>query len=224
MIDRLVPDVVATAWRSDDTEPVTLFPEEEALLTRAVEVRRREFATVRLCARLALHRIGVPATPLTRGPRGEPRWPEGVAGSMTHCEGYRAAALARTTDILSIGIDAEPAGPLPDGVLDVVSLPGERAHLTDLASRAPRLPWDRLLFSAKESVFKTWYPLTRRELGFDEAEVEFTPGDRVTPHEGTFHARLLVPGPTADGTRYDGFTGRWLAYDGLVLTAIVLPR
>ncbi|MFJ2784159.1 MULTISPECIES: 4'-phosphopantetheinyl transferase [unclassified Streptomyces] len=224
MIDLLVPDVVATAWRSDDTEPVTLFPEEEALLTRAVEVRRREFATVRLCARLALGRMGVPATPLTRGPRGEPRWPEGVAGSMTHCEGYRAAALARTTDVLSIGIDAEPAGPLPDGVLDVVSLPGERGHLTDLASHAPRLPWDRLLFSAKESVFKTWYPLTRRELGFDEAEVEFTPGDRTAPHEGTFRARLLVPGPTADGTRYEGFTGRWLARDGLVLTAIVLPR
>ncbi|MFE7599417.1 4'-phosphopantetheinyl transferase [Streptomyces sp. NPDC057494] len=230
MIADLLPDAVASAWRRDDTEPVTLFPEEAAAVARAVPKRQREFATVRLCARLALRRLGLPETPLAPGARGEPRWPQGVAGSMTHCAGYRAAALARTGDVLSLGIDAEPAAPLPEGVLDGVSLPGERGHLDALAARTPAVPWDRLLFSAKESVFKTWYPLTRRELDFDEASVAFEPApdprdhtDR-TDHTGTFTAQLLVPGPVTGGVRRDHFTGRWLVREGLVLTAIVLTR
>ncbi|MCX5394728.1 4'-phosphopantetheinyl transferase [Streptomyces sp. NBC_00094] len=232
MIGELVPGSVATAWRLDDSEPVTLFPEEAAIVARSVDRRRREFATARLCARLALGRFGVPEGPLTPGPRGEPRWPEGMAGSMTHCDGYRAAAVARTTDVVSLGIDAEPALPLPEGVLDVVSLPEERRHLGDLAARAPEVSWERLLFSAKESVFKTWYPLTRRELGFDEAVLDFAvDGDAAAgvkaegeTRTGTFSARLLVPGPVVEGTRHEHFTGRWLIRDGLLLTAIVLTR
>ncbi|MEF9887225.1 4'-phosphopantetheinyl transferase family protein [Streptomyces sp. P9-A4] len=224
MIARLVPGVVATAWRHDDTEPVSLFPEETAVVARAVAKRRREFATVRLCARLALRDLGLPATPLTPGPRGEPRWPRGVAGSMTHCAGYRAAALARTTDVVSIGIDAEPAEALPEGVFEGVTLPEERRHLATLADRTPELPWGRLLFSAKESVFKTWYPLTGRGLEFEEATLEFTRDSAADPHTGTFRAGLSVPGPVVDGTRRDHFTGRWLVREGLVLTAIVLTR
>ena len=223
MIGELVPGSVATEWRLDDSEPVTLFPEEAALVAKAVERRQQEFATVRHCARLALGRFGVPETPLTPGPRGEPRWPAGIAGSMTHCDGYRAAAVARTADVVSLGIDAEPAGPLPDGVLGVVSLPEERRHLAALEERTPETSWDKLLFSAKESVFKTWYPLTGRELDFEEAVVEFTPEDGEG-RAGTFHARLLVPGPTVGGAPREHFTGRWLARGGLVVTAIVLTR
>ncbi|ALO12831.1 Phosphopantetheinyl transferase [Streptomyces venezuelae] len=221
MIGELVPGSVATAWRLDDSEPVSLFPEETALVANSVERRQQEFATVRLCARLALARFGVPEGPLTPGPRGEPRWPAGITGSMTHCEGYRAAAVARAADVVSLGIDAEPAGPLPDGVLGVVSLPEERRHLAALEARKPGVSWDKLLFSAKESVFKTWYPLTGRELDFDEAVLEFTPEDGEG-QAGTFDARLLVPGPTVGGAPREHFTGRWIARGGLVITAIVL--
>ncbi|MBB4980344.1 MULTISPECIES: 4'-phosphopantetheinyl transferase family protein [Streptomyces] len=225
MIAELLPDAVVSVFRRDDAEPVTLFPEEAAAVARSVVGRQREFATVRLCARLALRRLGLPETPLTPGPRGEPRWPDGVAGSMTHCAGYRAAALARTSDVLSLGIDAEPAAPLPEGVLAGVSLPGERRHLDALTARTPGVPWDRLLFSAKESVFKTWYPLTRRELGFEEAAVDFEPAPDPHGHDtGTFTARLLVPGPVTGRVRRNHFTGRWLVREGVVLTAIVLAR
>ncbi|MGX2994001.1 4'-phosphopantetheinyl transferase family protein [Streptomyces sp. JNUCC 64] len=218
MIGEIVPGQVVTVWRPDDAEPAALFPEEAAVVARAVGRRRREFATVRLCARRALERLGLPGGPVLPGPRGEPRWPDGIVGAMTHCDGYRAAALARSAEVVSIGIDAEPAGPLPDGVLDMVSLPAERERLAALAGSRPDVPWERLLFSAKESVFKTWYPLARRELDFGEAEVRFAPED------GTFTARLLVPGPEVDGRPLERLSGRWLVRDGLVLTAIVLPR
>jgi 4'-phosphopantetheinyl transferase EntD len=102
-------------------------------------------------------------------------------------------------------------------VLDKVSLPGERARLRDLAVAAPGTSWDRLLFSAKESVYKAWFPLTRRWLGFSDADITFNAAD------GTFEARLLVPAPLVGDVPLDGFCGRWLAGDGLILTTISVP-
>ena len=158
--------------------------------------------------------------PIPAGERGAPQWPHGYAGGITHCAGYRAAAVASTREVLAIGVDAEPDEVLPDGVLDHVSLPGERARLRDLAAAAPGTSWDRLLFSAKESVYKAWFPATRQWLGFEGADIT------IDPVAGTFHARLLVPAPVIAGpplAGLTGFDGRWLASNGLVLTAIALP-
>nr|WP_308119184.1 4'-phosphopantetheinyl transferase superfamily protein [Streptomyces sp. JJ38] len=194
-----------------------LFPEEAAAVAGAVRKRQEEFATVRFCARTALARLGHAPAPLLTNRRGAPQWPAGVVGSMTHCDGYRAAAVARASAALSVGIDAEPNAPLPHGVLGKIALPAERERLGRLSALRPAVHWARLLFSAKESVFKVWYPLTGRELDFTEAEVTIEPGD------GTFSARLLVPGPVVDGRRLELFGGRWAAGDGLVVSAIVLP-
>lgn len=214
MIDRLLPEDVA--WDEAFTDPpqAWLFEEEEREIARAVDKRRREFTTVRHCARTALARIGVPAVPLLPGERGAPGWPPGVVGSMTHCAGYRAAVVGRDDSVRTAGIDAEPHDALPDGVLDAISLPAERAMLTTLTTADPAVHWDRVLFSAKESVYKAWYPLTRRWLDFEDAELTLSP-------DGTFHARLLPRGPQIDGAPLTSFTGRWLADRGLVVTAIV---
>ena len=138
-------------------------------------------------------------------------------GSITHCAGYRAAAVAWARDAVTVGLDAEPNDPLPHGVLDTVGLPGERARLPALAAAAPGVCWDRLLFSAKEAVYKAWFPLAGRWLGFEEAVITFT------PDAGTFTARLLAPGPAVGGRPLDGFSGRWLARGGLLLAAISVP-
>ncbi|WP_030740096.1 4'-phosphopantetheinyl transferase family protein [Streptomyces sp. NRRL F-5135] len=217
MIGGILPDWVAAEAAYDDPEgdpSDELFPQERALIARAVPKRRREFTTVRFLARRALRRLGEAPVPLLPDRRGAPSWPAGVVGSMTHCEGYRAAVVARSPRTAAVGIDAEPDAPLPEGVRDVVTLPGERARLDALAARDPRVSWDRLLFSAKESVFKVWYPLTRRELDFTEAEIEIDPSDR------TFLARLLVPGPVIGELQVTQFPGRWIASRGLVATAV----
>ena len=217
MIEEILPVRVASAESFNDPPYVPLFPEEQALIGAAAEKRRREFATGRSCARRALAALGLPPAPILRGDRGAPGWPPGIVGSITHCAGYRAAAAARSQDALAVGLDAEPDLPLPDRVLDAVSLPAERAMLHDLAAAAPGTSWDRLLFSAKESVYKAWFPLTGRWLGFPDAEVT------VSPADGTFAARLLVTGATVGGCPVDGFAGRWLARDGLLLTAVTVP-
>jgi 4'-phosphopantetheinyl transferase EntD len=217
VIEEILLPAAAAAESFGDMPGAALFPEEEAVIARAVAKRRAEFTTGRACARLALTRLGVPAGPIPPGDRGAPRWPPGIVGSLTHCDGYRGAAVARSARVLTIGLDAEPAQALPDGVLDYISLPAERDRLAALARQAPGQPWDRMLFCAKESVYKAWFPLTGTWLGFGEADIEITPA-------GTFAARLLVPGPDVDGRPLAGFAGRWLARDGLILTAISVPR
>src|SRR6266545_943664 len=139
----------------------------------------------------------------------------GVVGSITHCAGYRAAAVALDRHLASVGIDAEPHARLPDGVLDLVALPDERTRLELLAGSRPGVHWDRLLFSAKESVYKAWYPVAGRWLGFEDAEMVI--------EADTFTARLRVPGPDVGGVPLRTLPGRWLVRDGLVLTAVALP-
>jgi 4'-phosphopantetheinyl transferase EntD len=108
VIERLLPSEVAYVEAFGDLPDVKLFPEEETLIARAVGKRRREFTTARSCARSALAALGVAPMPILPGERGAPQWPPGFVGSITHCAGYRAAAVARSRDVLTIGVDAEP--------------------------------------------------------------------------------------------------------------------
>jgi enterobactin synthetase component D / holo-[acyl-carrier protein] synthase len=218
VIEEILGDPVAT-WESfGDYPDVTLFPEEYAIVARAAEARRKEFATARVCARAALAKLGQPAVPLLPGPGGAPRWPEGVTGSITHCPGYRAAAVALTRDIASLGLDAEPNEPLPNhGMLEIVAGESERSCLADLASSVLGVCWDRLLFSVKESVYKAWFPLAQRWLGFESVCVDFD------ADAGRFTARLLVEGPLVGGSTLSLLHGRWLAGNGWLLTAVVVP-
>jgi 4'-phosphopantetheinyl transferase EntD len=222
VIGDILPPAAAFAEAFADAPDPVLFAEEEALIAHAVEKRRREFATGRHCARTALSALGVSPAPLLRGDAGAPSWPPGIVGSITHCTGYRAAAVARAREVLTIGIDAEPDGSLSEGVLALIALPAERARLRDLTITAPGVSWDRLLFSAKESVYKAWFPLARRWLGFADVDITINPADENSP-DGTFEARLLVPAPVIGDAPLTGFAGRWLARDGVIVTAITLP-
>ncbi|MBP2703935.1 4'-phosphopantetheinyl transferase superfamily protein [Microbispora sp. RL4-1S] len=215
MIERILPDGVAAAEVFDDPPGVVLFPEEEAHVARAVAKRRAEFTAGRHCARTALAALGFPPVAIPPGEAGSPTWPAGVVGSITHCAGYRAAAVS--TDVLSVGIDAEPDLPLPAGVLGTISLAEERETLAGLGEPAGGPHWDRLLFSAKESVYKAWFPLARRWLDFTEALIRI---DR----DGSFSATLLVPGPRIGGRPLTGFRGRWLADGGLLTTSVTVHR
>jgi 4'-phosphopantetheinyl transferase EntD len=231
VIEHLVPTTVRTrAVFGDEFDHAPLYPEEAPAVERAVPKRRGEYAAGRACARAALATLGAAPGPLPRDDRGAPVWPDGVVGSITHCDGYRAAAVARAADILTLGIDAEPHGPLPDGVLDVVhSTTDEREALKALTAAAPEVHWDRLLFSAKESLYKAWYPYHHRMLGFEEAELLLAPDpgtlESGIPDRGTYTGRVLIPGPLlAEGIGPEVFSGRWIVRDGLAVTAIAVPN
>ncbi|THV29144.1 4'-phosphopantetheinyl transferase family protein [Glycomyces paridis] len=207
MIAGLLPAAAVCEETRGDADERELYEQERALIAGAVPRRRAEFATVRACARKALDRMGIAPVPILRGERREPLWPPGVVGSLTHCAGFRAAALADARDLAALGIDAEPHAPLPEGVLGAVTLAPERRMLAALAETDGGVHWDRVLFSAKESVFKAWFPATRRWLGFEDAEVVLEPG-------GRFVATVL-----AAEAPFAGFEGRWAVRDGVIATA-----
>lgn len=210
------PDLVSCELFTDPPGLAPL-PEEAPLIARAVAKRRNEFVTVRHCARLAMDQLGVPVAPILKGDKGEPRWPEGVVGSLTHCLGYRAAVVGRSHAVRSVGVDAEPHDVLPDRVLEAISLAGERRHIEQLPAH---LHWDRILFCAKEATYKAWYPLTGRWLGFEDAHITFgIDGDGST---GTFVSRILVDPAARSGPPLTELRGRWSVSDRLALTAIVL--
>lgn len=207
----LAPQVVGVESYGDIGE-AALPAEESAAVARAVPSRRAEFATARVCARRAMAQLGLPPVAIPVGRRREPLWPAGVVGSITHCLGYRAAAVGRAEEVLAVGIDAERHAPLPPGVLSVVASQAEQRAVEELAAKHPAVSWDRLLFSAKEAAYKAWFPHIGTLLGFHEAEVAIEPVARA------FTATLLnVP---AASPALTVLRGRWAARDGLLLTAV----
>ena len=211
----LLPPFVSAVETREDRLDIELFPEEELVLGGAVEKRRREFVTGRACAREALAGLGFPAAPIGSGAKGEPLWPPGVVGSITHCEGYRAAAVARSNSVLMLGIDAERNAPLGEGVWEDVAHGRERELRDGDSDDGHHL--DAVLFSAKEAIFKAIYPLARRWLGFGDAEL-------MVDSSGGFTARLLAPGPEVSGAPLRDLAGRWAADGEVVVTAVLVLR
>lgn len=185
-----------------------LHPLEQSIVTRSVNVRKSEFGDARWCAHRAIEELtGKPsAKPILRGERGMPLWPNQITGSMTHTRGFRAAVVAPRLLVRSIGVDAEVAEPLPDGVLASIASARELATIGSSGLACA----DRLLFCAKEATYKAWYPLTGRWLGFEDADIDLRP-------DGTFVSYILVrPTPV------HFIEGHWTVDNGYVIaTAIV---
>lgn len=202
---RLLPTDVAWVETTVDRAYVDLFPAEQHVASRSSPQRSAEFATGRACARDALATLGLPAAAIPTGPAGDPVWPDGVLGSITHCVGYWAAAVALASSYDAIGIDAEPHLAVPQEVLHAVADPGELVALK--AMPPDGTAWDRVLFSAKESAYKAWFPLVRGEVLATEIVVRLHP-------DGGFDA--VIAGYV--------MRGRWAVAASLVQTAVWVGR
>ena len=177
MIEAVLPAGVAAVETRRLRADHPLYEDESRLVERAGEKRRREFATGRKCAHDAMAALGVTSAAVPSAAHGEPVWPVGLVGSITHCEGYCASAVARAGEIVGLGIDAEtePAAAGRGRAGDDRSA-SERLRVTALERARPGIRWDKLLFSAKESVYKAWSALSgERWLDFDHAAITFDP-------------------------------------------------
>ena len=178
---------------------------------------RLHFAAGRECAARALTALGMRPVVIERGQAGEPLWPAGVTGSITHKGEYVAAAVARTSDVVSLGIDAEEIVDEARAarIAPLVMLPEESAVGGDHLSPALRVT---LLFSIKEAVFKCLYPLVQKRFYYEAAAVTAVDVDR-----GTFDVRLLrrLSIQYEDGR---SLTGRWASAQKLVFASMtILP-
>ena len=208
------PGVVVEVATAVDEDERLLHEGELAIMGTMVPARRREFAAGRNAARRALAQLGIPASPLLRqGTDRDIAWPEGIIGSISHTTGLRATACARVTPSLhSLGLDVEQAGPLGDDIVDTICRSDDLALLGSFPPPWPS-DWPRLLFAIKEAAYKAWYPVTRREISFQEMRITLDVAQR------TFFAE--VDGSVAADVRITGHFG-WdeqFVYAGAVLTS-----
>lgn len=151
------------------------FDEEAAVMAQAVPKRRTEFFAGRAAAHRATEKLGRNRVPIGMGQDRAPIWPEGVVGSISHCEGLCVALVGEAAIWRAVAVDVEPDADLPNDVWDEVLLPAERAELSALpAQQQGRRA--RQVFSAKEAVFKLQYPTCRKWLGFGDVQIEFDDG------------------------------------------------
>jgi len=211
----LLPEAVLVAeMQPAAADPAALTPEERALIERAVDKRRREFAAGRLLARDVLTALGTPVDRLLPDDDRVPRWPVGMVGSITHCASLCAVAAAPVSGFVGLGLDVEPAEPLEDRLMPMILRAAEFARL-DTLSPALRPLGGRLVFSIKEAVYKAIYPSCRIFLDFQQVEIAFT-------GEDGFVADVLVPGAAPAG--FERIHGRFRVAGGHMGAAVVLPR
>jgi 4'-phosphopantetheinyl transferase EntD len=163
-----------------------LTPEEAASIASALPEVRRASGAARIVARQLMARLGLPSPAIPKHASGMPIWPEGLVGSLAHDESVAVAAVARSQDFRAVGIDVEPALPLPPDMRDLVMSPREQK-----ASKSDPLA-GRVLFSAKEAVYKAVYPLERVFLEFSDIEVDLNAGEAATRTGRTLSVRHCV--------------------------------
>ena len=154
-----------------------LSPAELAGREKATIKVRRQSGAVRKVARELLQQLGRTDVELPRLPNGAPKWPDGIAGSLAHDGQVAVAAVMRATGSSCIGIDVEPAKPLPPGVMETISTSGERRRYD------PAILQSRVLFCAKEAVYKAFNPKTGHSLGFQDVEIDLDSGSAVLKGE-----------------------------------------
>lgn len=203
---------VAEPWMWET--PVS--PAEEALVARAVDKRKREFRAGRNAAHSLFRQLGIAHPHLLKGIQREPAWPEGWVGSISHTQGICVVVLASSQDVLSVGQDVEQATPLNPDLRDMICRPEEQAQINRLRAEHGAAPaYEKLIFSAKESVHKAYFPLNHHTLDFLDARID------LDWHSNTFVAHILNPEP-APRIPVARFDGRFLFHQDWIFTAIVL--
>jgi 4'-phosphopantetheinyl transferase EntD len=157
-----------------DEDEAHLMPAEAHSIPARHPAIRRASGAARWIAHGLLMELGQENTAVLRAPSGAPVWPDGVTGSLAHDEEMAVAVVASVSRLGSVGIDVEPAIPLTDDVLPLVAtqadmIAGVDAHLAG-----------RLLFSAKEAVYKAVYSLDGVILNYEDIAVNLNTGHAMT--------------------------------------------
>ena len=163
-----------------------LMAEEAQSLSSSRPEARRASGAARIVARRLLAKLGHSGVALPRAGSGAPIWPEGVVGSLAHDCRVALAAVAAQGEVIGLGVDVEPAEPLPADMLDLVATSRERARLGGDTLRG------RLLFVAKEAVYKALHPLDGIFLEHHDVEIDFEARRATAPHARVLELRWCV--------------------------------
>jgi 4'-phosphopantetheinyl transferase EntD len=191
-----------------------LYPDEIKYIEHAVEKRRAEFGTARVCARLALSKLGIPPCSLVPRVDRSPQWPSGVVGSISHTEKLCGVAVTTSPRIVSLGLDLEIDAPLEPELQRLICTSAERQWL-DQHRSTERGQAAKILFSAKEAFYKCQYTVTEQFLEFTDVELS------IDLQTGSF----FVSGIRRVGAEWDKVrltTGKICRSDGVIATLAIL--
>jgi 4'-phosphopantetheinyl transferase EntD len=132
--------------------------------------RLTDFSTGRYCAIQALEKLGINDSIIPIGVDREPIWPEGIVGSISHCDSLTGAIVAKSSDHISLGLDIEEIGRVTPDLWDLVFTENEKNYLSGLSEKEMLLQ-STAIFSAKEAFYKFQHPITKTFLDFLEVEV-----------------------------------------------------
>lgn len=203
----LFPTGVAVCFSATPSSDARLLPAEEAFTTDMVGKRRREFIHGRHCARRALEKLGAPPGAILKAEDRSPIWPAGIVGSISHSGEAAAAAVAYASELGGIGLDIESDEGLQPDVIAMVCRPEEQTNDGELA---------KLLFCAKEAIYKCIYPLVGAYVDFQEMSVA------IHPHEGRFTA--VSHSENVDPNLTRSLQGSYQRNSGLLVTGAWLPK
>ncbi len=219
----LFPDTVISVVASASMWEKPVTPAEEACIAHAVSKRQREFRAGRHCAHQALSQLNFLPFDLLNDTQRVPIWPDNILGSISHCDDFCCAAVSQNPLLLALGLDVEPLAPLPDDVVSLICHAQELTQLNPVLFPGPY--WNKVIFSAKETFYKCYFPLCRLYLDFLDAEVSLSPPRAVANNtlQGDFMLRLLTPAPQR---LYNCrlFKGHYAVLDRWIITTMTLSK
>jgi 4'-phosphopantetheinyl transferase EntD len=134
--------------------------------------RLSDFSTGRYCAIKALEQLGIEDAIIPIGEDRAPIWPEGIVGSISHCDSLTGSIVAKSSDHISLGLDIEEIGRVTPDLWDLVLTENEKNYLYGLSEEDKRIQ-STAIFSIKEAFYKFQHPLTKTFLDFLDVEVVF---------------------------------------------------
>ncbi len=207
-LEDLFPAQIRCVFSNQPPENFNLLPAEANAAEKMWPKRLREFAHGRTCARLALARLGFPECVIPVGEHRAPIWPDAIVGSISHSGEHAAAVVARKSEFQGLGVDLEVNEPLNETLLQMVCRPEE----LDWLNRAKeKLILAKIIFSAKECVYKCIWPTVRHFVEFHEIEI------RLDTRAGSFSALPHSTSLPADLVR--NVCGRYTQTDELIISA-----
>ncbi len=183
-----------------------LFPEEAQILSpNAVIKRRLEFAAGRHAARVALRSLGQPKVALGKSDNGQPLWPNGTVGSITHTEDLAIAVATVATDQTGIGVDLELIQRFRPDLAEAVLTANELSCVQEQSDLAA-------IFSAKEATYKAIFTTLGKVIGFQD--VELSVGDQGRCFSATAVTDFSPEFPVGEAF----LNGRILSTNGMILS------
>jgi 4'-phosphopantetheinyl transferase EntD len=168
-LENLLPAHIRCVFSDESPEGFKLLPAEAESTLNMRPKRLREFVHGRACARLALTQLGLPECAIPVGEHRAPAWPDGIVGSISHSGEYAAAAVAHKADYRGLGVDLEASESLDESLLQTICRPEEQEQLMN---RNERFYLAKIIFSAKESVYKCIWPTVLHFVEFHEIEIQ----------------------------------------------------